>query len=142
MRDPDLIKAINEKFATFATKRDPKAILIAISDTSSWSPPDLSEVAAMPVEDYYQLLKTSRGDELRKIINALLKFNNMLGASPDMLEILKRAGEALKRIGEESPLNARRVRRYGIIIKSASANEKYHKLISLIFSAIPRTGRV
>jgi hypothetical protein len=118
--DPDVIKAVTQKFATFASRRDPKAILMSISDTSSWNPTDLSDLAALPVDDYYQLLKNSRGIELRKIINALLKFDDMVGASPAMQEMSKRAREALKRIGEESPINARRVRRYGVVADQTS----------------------
>lgn len=118
--DPDVVHAVNQKFATFVSKRDPKAILISISDTSSWNPTDLNDLATLPVDDYYGLLKNNRGIELRKIINALLKFDNMVGATPTMQEMSKRAKEALKRIGEESPINARRVRRYGVVIDPTS----------------------
>jgi hypothetical protein len=122
--DPDVVSALNKKLATFPIKKAPKAILIAISETSSWNSDDLRDLAALPVEDFYQLLKSSRGYELRHIINACLKFDNMGGASPEMKELSRRAKEALKRIGEESGINARRVRRYGVVVNPPPKGEK------------------
>jgi hypothetical protein len=121
--DPDVIAALNKKLATFPTKKDPKAILITISETSSWHPNDVRDLASLPVQDYYELLKSSRGYDLRHIINACLKFD---GASPEMAALAGRLKEALTRIGKESDINARRVRRYGITVdpKSKGAEDK------------------
>jgi hypothetical protein len=115
--DPDVVNAFKGKLSTFPVKRAIKEILISIADTNSWNPDDIKMLAAIPVDEYYRLLKNTRGLELRKIIKASLMFDTMTGASPDMSELSSRVKEALKRIGKESPINARRVQPYGVILE-------------------------
>jgi hypothetical protein len=64
------------------------------------------------------MLKSSKGHDLRKIISASLLFDNMATNDPNYKEIPQRAKEALKRIGRESEINARRVKSYGVQVDS------------------------
>jgi hypothetical protein len=45
-----------------------------------------------------------------------MQFNNIGNASTEMTKISANAIEALQRIGKESTINARRVRKYGVQI--------------------------
>ena len=76
-------------------------------------------LSALPVDEYYRIFKSHKGDDLRKIINVCLQFDRIGSVSAAMQEISRRAKEALRRIGGESAINASRVRHYGINIEPA-----------------------
>jgi len=121
--DPDVIKAFKEKFETFKQETTPTEILLRIADTHSWNPEDITALSTLSVDEYCKMLKATNGLELRKLISACLMFDSMMGATPDYQEIPKRAREALKRIGEESPINAQRVKAYGVKLDSATPKD-------------------
>jgi hypothetical protein len=112
--DPDVVRAFNETFATKKIEKDPATILLNIANTDSWSPDDIIKLSLLPAEDYYKLFKGTRGTDLRRVIDACLQFDRIMNGSPEMREISKRAKEALRQIGKESAINARRVKAYGI----------------------------
>ena len=117
--DPDVISAFNEKYDSFKKDQtDPRAILFSIADTNSWNPEDITLLAAVPVDTYRRMLKGSKGHDLRKIIKACLQFDSIMNATPEMKEISKRTKNALQLIGQESAINARRVKVYGVIVDS------------------------
>ena len=74
----------------------------------------IAKLATIPVEEYYKLIKSKEGDEMRKVILSGLDFRRISNASPEMLEVVRRTEEALKKIASESKLNAVRVTRYGV----------------------------
>jgi hypothetical protein len=121
--DPDVVKAFQDKYATFKSTRSPTDILISMADTNSWNPENITTLAALPVDDYYDMFKRSRGRDMRKIISACLQFDRIGNASPEMREISKRAKDALKLIGQESAINARRVKAYGVEVDRPEPEE-------------------
>lgn len=120
--DPDVIQAFKDKHATFKEEISPAEILLRIADNHSWSPQDITTLSTLPVDEYWKMFKATKGLDLRKLINACLMFDSMVGATPDHQELPKRAKEALKRIGQESPINARRVRAYGVVLGEEPPN--------------------
>jgi KAP-like P-loop domain-containing protein len=120
--DPDVVQAFKEKHATFKQEVSPKEILLRIADTHSWNSEDITTLSELPVDEYYKLFKTDTGDR-RKIIGACLMFDTMMNATADYQELVKRAKEALKRIGQESRINARRVKAYGVEIDQATSHK-------------------
>lgn len=111
--DPDVVLAFREKYATFKNEeRSPRAILLSMAETNSWSPEDITTLSTLPEEDYYEILKKTKGLDVQRVIASCLQFNRIGNATPEMREISKRATDALRRIGQESPINARRVRSY------------------------------
>jgi hypothetical protein len=112
--DPDVSKAFKEKHASLEKKVDPTAILRSIANTNSWNPEDVASLSAMSSDHYYQMFKESKGQDLRQLIKVCLQFDQFGNASPEMKEVSKRAREALTRIANESPINARRAKPYGI----------------------------
>ena len=115
--DADVIEAFGKKYATFKREIDPKSILLSISDSQSWTADGISSLAALSVDQYRNLFKETSGMELRKLIRASLMFSTMADAGSNYMQVSTRAMEALKQIGEESEINAQRVRKYGITIK-------------------------
>lgn len=112
--DPDLLQRLTKKYTEFKDERPLRDILINIAQQHGWSRQDLATLSMSSAEEYYSLFKSTRGEGLRKVINACLQFDTISGSSKEMKEITKRAKEALTRIGGESAINARRVRKYGI----------------------------
>lgn len=114
--DPDVIAAFNSKFASLVVKPDIQGVLLSMAKMNGWNPKDIRLLSAASVEDLYAIFKQAEGDELRKIINSCLQFNNILNATAEMKRISDVAAEALQLIGMESAINARRVRAYGITV--------------------------
>lgn len=114
--DPDVVRAFQNKHATFKVKKDPASILLKMAETNGWSPEDIIILSTLSIDEYYEILKNNSGREMRTMINSCLQFDRIMNASPDMREISKRARSALKRIGKESAINARRVKAYGVDI--------------------------
>ena len=118
VKDPDIVDAFAQKYATFDRQgAEPAAILLRMADMNGWNPKDIAILSSLPVDVYYRLFKNTDGRDLQRILGSCLQFDTIGNASADMKEISRRAREALKRIGQESPINARRVKRYGVEVE-------------------------
>ena len=115
--DPDVIKAFKDKYDSLKDDRDPAITLLSIANKHGWSEEEIDALRAVTVDEYYRIFKMYEGQDLRKMVETCLSFRN----SESMAEIAKRAVEALGRIGRESPINALRVRKYGIEPNKADA---------------------
>ncbi|PWB92082.1 hypothetical protein C5688_00010 [Methylocystis sp. MitZ-2018] len=115
--DPDVRAAFNEKAAQIEENRDIPAIILSIKDT--WDDDRLKALAATPIDEYRKSFKTYSGPELRQMLANVFQFDRIANSSAEMKEISRRAREALKLIGAESPINARRVRRFGVKVEQA-----------------------
>lgn len=111
--DPDVIEALN-KCSTFKEEPNAAAILASMADRGGWNPEDIETLATLSIDEYYDIFKKTEGQALRKIIDACLLFDRISNASIPKREISRRAKAALNRIGQESPINALRVRKYGL----------------------------
>jgi hypothetical protein len=115
VKDPDVIKAFADKYASYPKdKANPETIILRMAEINGWSPEDIKALASLTVEDYYHLLKKTKGRDLHRVLAVCLQFDNIGNASDEMRTISRAAKNALLLIGNESKINARRVRRYGI----------------------------
>ena len=121
VRDPEVIAAFAEALASLRYQRKPEEILLSIK--GGWNDKDLAAVASLHEDDYYNLFKNNSGDRLYQLVSSALFFDRIVNASASQKEISNRARRALIRIGFESPINARRVRKYGIRIPKAEDAE-------------------
>lgn len=111
--DPDIKNAFSAKFANLEKRIDFAEILLVLKE--GWSDKALSDLSAAPIDEYRRAFQEATGKELRKMLAGALQFDRIVNASPEMKEISKRARDALKLIGAESPINARRVAKFGIV---------------------------
>jgi hypothetical protein len=80
--------------------------------------PNADEVLdKMTEKNFQQLFEASRGDELRGMVRAALNFGSFGNASDQMKAIAAQATAALREIGRQSPINARRILIYGINVE-------------------------
>jgi hypothetical protein len=109
-----VIQAFRDKCGAQEDERSPVDTLLRMASTHGWNDEDMALLSALPVDEYYKMLRTSKDQDLLKILDACLQFDRIANATEAMRAISKRAREALRRIGQESPLNALRVKKYGL----------------------------
>jgi hypothetical protein len=80
----------------------------------TYDPQKIAKLAAVPVDEFYRILKSKKGQDLSTFVLSALEFRRIANASAEMREVVRRMEEALTRIACESRLNAIRVRKYGI----------------------------
>ena len=114
--DETIINRFKETFASTIVKRDLDEIVSQIANQNGWSRDDVQLLANATIEDFYNLFKSTEGRHLSKYINACLRFGNLGNASEQETEISKKAISALEKIGNESTINKRRVKQYGISV--------------------------
>jgi len=115
VKDPDVRAAFAAKAATSKVHKDPKTILIELSKDDGWNSEDLEFLAKVTPAELKAIFKSTEGPELPQIINGALSFGRISNPSADMTAILANANSALRSIAAESPINARRLARYGIV---------------------------
>lgn len=81
-------------------------------------------LANTPVEEYVRVFKTYDGDDLRTILSGVFQYGRIGNASNDMKEIVTKSRKALTVIGQESKLNAERVKGWGISVPAIGTEEK------------------
>lgn len=80
-----------------------------------WSPAQGEVLASATSDDFYRIFKSATQKTLQSYIRASLQYGQLDDfATERQLEITKKAKEALLRIGNESPLNKIRLKRFGI----------------------------
>jgi hypothetical protein len=124
VKDPDVIKAFTEKLLAFPNERTPTAILDSMARMNGWSPEDITTLSTLTADEYYKIFKESAGHDLAQRVSTCLQFDGIGNASTEMRKISEVAREALKRIGQESPINAKRVRRYGIVTEEQRSSQQ------------------
>lgn len=124
--DPDVVAAFAEKLAQSEIKLDPKEVLQRIAKHKGWNQEDTATLAKLSASDFIDIFKQSNGPHHSALVSTALQFKDFGGATDEMKNISKNAEEALRRIASESPINARRVGRYGIspVPQKAKATDK------------------
>lgn len=112
--DPDVVEAFNQKYATFVVETDPSEILLRVANNRGSNQRDVEGLASLTVDDYFNLFTKSRGRDLSRMISAALQFGRFQDASPEMQAISDLAREALTKTGQQSAMNARRARKFGV----------------------------
>jgi hypothetical protein len=112
---------VRDSFKVHATKTkgalEIGAVMLAIK--GGWSDEQLTVLATAEIEDYRRAFKSHSGQELRRILSNVFQFDRIANSSDAMKEIPRRAREALRQIGGESLVNARRVARFGVKVESS-----------------------
>ena len=121
VNDPDVRGAFGEKFSTATSPPDPEQILKRIGEQSGWNPKDLVCLKDLTELNYVDIFKRLRGSELWNVVKGALMFRDVSNADDHMRAITLAVEGALRRIAAESPMNAKRVRRYGVQVEEPNA---------------------
>ncbi|WP_332659916.1 hypothetical protein [Brevundimonas sp.] len=116
IKDAELAQAIRDKFASFPDDRAPAAVLVHIAKERSWNHRDVARLATVSEDDWITIFKGVHGADRNRAVKAALQFGRFGDATDEMKTITERSKAALVRIAQESPVNALRVKRYGITV--------------------------
>ncbi len=116
--DPAIREAFTKKCEVLEEKLNVPAMLLALD--GSWTEELLAELGTVSVAEYRKAFKEAKGKDLRTMLAGALQFNRIINATANTKEISNRAREALKLIGSESAINARRVAKFGIKVEAQS----------------------
>jgi KAP-like P-loop domain-containing protein len=109
---------VDDALKDIATKRredaKPKLDFEAdlVSSAQDFNAEKLAQLAKVPVQQYRDLFLSRTDEQMRRVILSALEHRRILNASDDQKEIVRKAEDALKEIGNMSRLNAIRVSRY------------------------------
>jgi hypothetical protein len=122
--DPDVRAAFERKFTAAAIPPDPEEILKRLGGRSGWNQEDLERLASLTEADYIPIFKRLRGVELRRAVTGALVFREISNADERMNSITRTAEGALRQIAMENPMNAKRVRNFGVRIEEPDGGER------------------
>lgn len=114
--DAEIIEKFNVVYQSSIPIETVLQVLERIVVNDNWNSNDEVVLAGASVDDFYNLFKSIKGNDLSYYINACLKFGSFANSSELQLDIASRAKQALQTIGAESAINKLRVRKYGINI--------------------------
>lgn len=116
-KDDLLIEKFTNHYNSSLVTENAYQVLERISGSNGWKRDDEKILANTSADEYYNIFKSLKDRRSRSaFITTCLKFGQYGNANEEMVEISKRATEALKRIAEESLVNKSRVKLYGIQI--------------------------
>ena len=103
--------------ATPPRRKSGRESLLAISP-EGYRREDEEAVLALSVDELYAIFKGSPQEELSGVVRGSLFWKRVSNATERQRELTARAVAALQRIGREAPINALRLKRYGVDLES------------------------
>lgn len=120
VRDPDVRDAFVAKLATFEDDRDPEEVLKRIGEERGWGQDDVRFLSLQSPATFRGIFKRLSGTDFHRAIRGGLMFRNIQNADTEMQLVTANVEAALREIGQESPINLRRVRQKGVQIEDPS----------------------
>ena len=118
IKDKKIIQKFGVIHESLKETKTIKDVLEKIVGKDSWGESDEDVLSNTSAEDYYKLFKGEKGSHLSSYIDTCLRFGRFGNASEKQKKIAENATIALRRIGEESDLNAMRVKKFGIKLET------------------------
>ncbi len=109
IRDPELLAALSAARESVRDPRGLEEVLSALESLDGWSESDIAVLLSASAEQYERLFRATGGERLGVVVGRCMRFASAEGPEA---EVGRRAQEALRRIANDGPLNAWRVRRY------------------------------
>jgi DNA polymerase III delta prime subunit len=117
--DPHVIAAFAAKAREFPDDQILLDVAKSIVQSSSWSDSKIAFIDSHTADDFYEKLKTTKGEDLRLLVYGLTFFRQVTSDDPRLANISAKAVEALQRIGLESDINRIRVEKFGVAVSNA-----------------------
>jgi len=114
IKDPEVIAKFSEKYESLRARQTLPDICDFLLDNDSSCEEEEIQLSRATTAEYVKLFKSQQGTRLSQYIDLCLKFGRQGGMAEHQQLISEKASAALKIIGNESKLNASRVRRFGI----------------------------
>ena len=114
VQDLDVREAFRKKYIALATPPDPVRVFLEIRRNQTWDGNELEKLSRLTTDDFVKLFKTLRGRDLDHVIQGALKVQDLADIGTNLQNITYNAQAALRQIGKESRLNAKRIAKYRI----------------------------
>ena len=114
IKDAEIVEKFDQKYSTSVTTESAKDVLKRLAGQNGWNQSDEVILANATVDEFYDIFKTESGPHLSSLVTTALKFRQFGNANERMQLIANKASEALQRIGGESEINKRRVKKFGV----------------------------
>lgn len=111
LKDPYIIRRFKEVYVPAEDTRPVFDVALEIVKNDSWNQADIELLVCRTPEQYYELLKTTKTPELRRVCIWLLEHGTVQGASAEWVAIADNLRSALQRIRGESNIDRVRVDR-------------------------------
>lgn len=121
--DPELVAIFEQKYSELREFVTAEQVLQRVSSKNGWSSSDESVLIAAGKDELKRIFLTTRGKDLVQYIEFCLQFSRSSEDSDPRREIAKSAIAALFEIAETSPLNAIRLRRYGLTVPTNAGDQ-------------------
>lgn len=112
--DEEIVEKFGSAYLSSVIVENAKQVLQRISEQKAWTQKDEMVLANTSVEEFYELFKAEKGQQLRSYVRACLQFGQFSNASEQQTRIAERSRNALLKIANESEINRRRVMQFGI----------------------------
>jgi hypothetical protein len=116
IRDPEVIEKFRLVQSSLRQKLSLREICDRLLEAGRSAGEEEEQLSQAPVAAFIELFKSARGLQLSRYIDLCLSYQRLGGITEQQRLISEKAIAALQQIGQESRLNASRVRRFGIAV--------------------------
>lgn len=116
--DNEIKKRFGELADEAKEEQTVRDVLTKIAGKDGWGGEDEKILANTSSNEFFEVFKSEEGEHLSAYVDICLRFGRFSNASEQQKRIADNAINALKRIANESPLNARRVQKFGVVLDS------------------------
>ena len=116
VNDPDVLKAFERKSAEVQKALPTPMEAASMLYKNHFLPEAEAALVKLSVDDFIELFREAKGADQAVMVRGCLAFRRIVNASERQSHITETAQAALVKIGEERPLNAHRITKYGITV--------------------------
>ena len=114
--DSEIREKFANKFKEIVIDESARSVLARVSKQNGWNDKDITILASTSADDFYEIFKETKGIDLSLYVESCLKLGNYASKDGEPSPLLTNSVAALKRIANESEINKRRVKKFGIDI--------------------------
>jgi len=117
INDPEIRKKFKKIYTDVTTTDTVETVLTHLAHQNGWNDEDIVVLRNTSTDKFYEIFKSTHDNSLNRYIDTCLKLGRYDSKEENVSEILKNTTAALRKIGAESEINKRRVKKYGIEIE-------------------------
>jgi hypothetical protein len=114
IQDAEIRKKFKATWIDAFEEENPSDVIERLSKINGWSQSDIVCLEKLSTDEFYTLLKNINGKSLSMSIDAVRRIGSYTLQQNEDSSISKNLMEALSKIGNESEINKRRIKRYGV----------------------------
>lgn len=114
--DAAVVQAFKDRYQEMLPEANAADVLQKLARGQSLEDYEMAALIKLSADDYVSIFKSNRGESFSRLIYGALYYQRVVNANQETRDMTERVRAALAKIGSESPINRRRVRKYGIVL--------------------------